>query len=115
MITAKIYGKLTGIGEIFPLGKQILNRKAQKIRIETIPQPDSLGRINEKVNFYDIFIYGQQEIFNTWEGYKKEYPAPMVTAEVYLIGRLKYDEKQRRYNNITLRLKKLNYHYETHP
>jgi hypothetical protein len=112
MITAKIYGKLTAIGEIFPLTGS--SRKAQKIRIETIPQPDSLGRINEKVNFYDVFIYGQDEIFNTWEGYKKEYPAPMVTAEVYLIGRLKYDQGQRPYNNITLRLKKLIYHYETH-
>jgi len=115
MITAKITGKLTEIGEITTLPNS--PRQVQRIQIQTQPQPDSLGRFSEAVSFYDVFIYGKNEIFNAWNDYRKEYPAPIVTAVVYLIGRIKYDKQQRPYNNITLRLKQIIYHYgntETH-
>lgn len=111
MITAKITGKLTEIGEITTLANS--PRKVQRIQIQTQPLPDSLGRFTEAVNYFDVFIYGANDITNAWNDYRPAYPMPIVTATVYLIGRVKYDKQQRPYNNITLRLKQISYHYES--
>lgn len=108
MITAKIIGKITTAEA--PQTMPGSSRMFQKICFQTIPQPDALGRTTEKVNYFDMFIYGKDEILQAWQDYNDKLPPPIVTATVYLIGRQKI-VNGKHYNNITLRIKKLEFNY----
>ena len=76
----------------------------------TTPQPDALGRTNEKPNVYNVFIYGE-DITSTWAQHNDNLPTPPVTLTVQLVGRNKY-ANGKLFNNITLRLLKIQFHYE---
>lgn len=108
MNTAKIYGNITEISSIETLAESA--RKVQKITITTIPEPDALGRYNEKANIYNVFIYGN-DIIETWSKHNDNIPTPPVTVTVQLVGRNKY-ANGKLFNNITLRLLNIKFHYE---
>jgi len=89
------------------------SRIMQRLRFKVDPMPDSLGRIMESVNYYDVFIYGADEIKIAWIGYNPEYPAPPASVTAQLVGRLRLDENTSvYYNNLTLRLKKIAWNYD---
>lgn len=108
MNTAKIYGNITQVQPVETLTGS--GRKVQKITVTTTPQPDALGRINEKPNVYNVFIYGE-DITSTWAQHNDNLPTPPVTLTVQLVGRNKY-ANGKLFNNITLRLLKIKFHYE---
>lgn len=83
----------------------------QKITVKTIPAPDSLGRLNELPNIFDLFIYGAPKIAEVWADYNDKLPAPTVTVTAYLKGRNKYDKAGRPYNNITLEVTQVKFNY----
>lgn len=85
-------------------------RPIQRIRLSVAPVADALGRLNEKPNYFDIFIYGEKEITEAWASHNDKHPAKFVTVEAKLVGRLKADTSGKLYNNITLRLKKITFH-----
>jgi hypothetical protein len=108
MITAKISGNITQIGEILTLKDSA--RKVQKIQVTTIPLPDALGRFTEKENIFDVFIYGN-DILKVWQQHNDKLPTPTVNIDAQLVGRLKYDKAGTPYNNITLRLINIKFNY----
>ena len=108
MITARVTGKITEIGEITTLKDS--SRKVQRIQVTTIIAPDALGRFTEKENIFDVFIYGN-DILKVWQDHNDNLPTPTVNIETQVIGRLKYDKAGAAYNNITLRLLTIKFNY----
>lgn len=111
MVTVEFTGVLHDVSPVEKLSMS--NREVQKLTICVPPPVDKLGRHSEVVNFFDVFIYGSKDIAKAWEGYCNDWPAPpSVTVCAQLVGRLKTD-RGRPYNNITLRLLKITFNYET--
>jgi len=108
MSTATIYGTIT---ETSTPEQMNTGQTYQRIRIKEITPPDRLGRLNTLVNYLDCFIYGKKEIAEAWSGYRDNLPAPPVTVTVKIIGRLKTDKNGKEFNNITLRLINITFHY----
>lgn len=64
------------------------------------------------INYYEVFVYGKDEISNFWNGIDNKRPAPICEVEAKLIGRLKISKDNKEYNNLTLVFKKINFIYE---
>ena len=111
MNTLKFTASLYNVGAVTKLPKT--NRVMQRLRFQVNPTPDKLGRILESVNYYDVFIYGQDEIDKAWKDHKPEYPTPTATVTVQVVGRMRLDEKTYLYwNNITFRLINIIWNYD---
>lgn len=67
---------------------------------------------NTVTNYYEVFVYGQKEIVNFWNGIDNRKPAPICEVEAKLVGRLKISKEGKEYNNLTLVFKKINFIYE---
>jgi hypothetical protein len=63
-------------------------------------------------NYYEVLIYGKNDIANYWNGYDSRRPAPICTVEAKLVGRLKTGSNNKNYNNLTLVHKTINFNYE---
>lgn len=112
MNTLQFTGNLCLVGDVVTLPKT--NRPTQRLRFQVNPKPDRLGRITEAVNYYDVFIYGADEINQAWKNHNPDWPTPPATVTVQVVGRLRLDANtQTFYNNITLRLLKITWHYES--
>ena len=112
MNTMQFTGNLCYVGEVSTLPKT--NRQTQRLRFQVNPKPDRLGRITEAVNYYDVFIYGADEIREAWKHHNPNYPTPPATLTVQVVGRLRLEENtQTFFNNITLRLLKITWNYES--
>jgi hypothetical protein len=111
MTTIKFTGALNLVTDVQAMPGT--KRKYQRIRFQVNPTPDNLGRITEKVNYYDCFIYGTDEISAIWQNYRDDLPAPPATVICQLVGRLRLDQNTGLfYNNLTLRLLKLTWNYD---
>ena len=63
-------------------------------------------------NYYEVLIYGKNDISNYWNGYDNERPAPLCEVEAKLVGRLKVGASNKNYNNLTLVHKSIKFNYE---
>ena len=110
MVLVTLVGALFYVGEIERLAGS--NRAVQRVTICVPPAPDKLGRYQESENYFDVFIYGEKDITKAWEYYRDNHPAPgSVEIQAQLVGRIK-TTGDKPYNNITLRLLKIKFHYD---
>ena len=63
-------------------------------------------------NYYEVLIYGKNDISNYWNGYDNKRPTPLCEVEAKLIGRLKVGANNKNYNNLTLVHKSIKFNYE---
>lgn len=88
-----------------------MKRHVQRIRLRVDPPPDALGRHSEAVNYFDVFLYGEKEIVDAWSGYNDKLEMPLTTVVAQVIGRLKVGPGGEEFNNITLRVREIKFHY----
>lgn len=108
MITTSFTGV---ISEIKTPVKLSSGQTMQVIRIEIPPPINKLGNTLEAVNYLDVQIFGKTQIADTWKEYRDQWPAPTVTIKAQIRGTLA-SRPAGIFNNITLRLISITYHYD---
>ena len=74
--------------------------------------PDSNFVTAALPNYYEVLIYGKNDIANYWNDYDSRRPAPVCEVEAKLVGRLKVGSNNKNYNNLTLVHKSIKFNYE---
>lgn len=84
----------------------------QRIRLKVTGPHNKLGNLNTVIYYYDCFLYGKKEIAETWSHYRDDLPAPPVTVTAVLTGKISVSPSGKQFNNLSLRIKTIKFHYD---